>query len=703
MKGLVKLTEAISSASGNIDKLTSVHDVANKTGIISDEEASPLKEAAAVASLAINVISAPFINADLTVYEGTKAAQIKSAFSELETHSGITGEAARALGKVKDINRAKNNFLASPLFSAATTITITGALSGGMAVPLVVGGIAVETAVAAKNINDIYVLRDEYFHLKDFVDSKEIKKDTLEELTLELRKRTGKDNELNIEQILGITPPPISPENPKLEPLLDNDGKKKFGQALILKVGSVAASNVLSAGALMAQGPVGVVVNIAQLASSTALSTVLEMSEIEVKNDFLKGINELRKEGPPYQTHKEAPSRISSYLFKFKSSLNKMLGKDPPPNPSNASISRKYDLASFAIKEKTQASALEALTHNEEFQDNLAKLSTTKQGTKEYDQIATDLRTVYLAAKGSALDEIRKSPFYQNEQISKPTTKLETVTKSFSTIVTTVTRYFHPTKEASSLSGAMEEAQGALAVSGATKDKVHAKLLQKRTELKEKEAELEAKTREELSKKQTKPTFFQKIKNLFSTNDSKKKAHISETLQEDLLMPTPKPLVQDTKKTKDIERQKIQELLAILEDQKISKTEKIKYIETHCNAENLKISVKQNDGKEVSIIEYAAQNNLGSKIISSLLNKADINTFSLQQLQSSHDIAETNKSKSYPLSKSRSRAIHTRDSIDQFISKMEAGRALISDVSTVTPSSVTQSLQKTKTKTKSHN
>ena len=776
---LQKITSAISGSGAKVDKISGINNAVQRvsgdpdpSGINDDPQrvlgdsyskkstlVQGAKEAASMLFLGINSLSKIAVNAELPLYEGTQAAKIQAEatarFEKLKNEDSQKGAAARALASAASANTIKNTFLASPAFNAATGIIIAGVATGGIGAAVAVGGIAVEAGVEAKKINDIHVLRDEYYHLHDFANSKTIKKSALELLNLELKESHNQDRtELDIQRIIGVSPTPENDKNPKLEKIEEIESfKKKALKDSAKNIFKKVANNVISTGSTAIHSPVVAAKKVGELVASSVIETSSKMSEEEIKNGLLTEINALRKESPKYKTHEAEPSKMQLYLHKIKVKISESIGKEPPPEPTARKVSRKYDLANIALTEKVQALALTELALDEEFKSNLVKLSKESKGSKTYEAIEMKLIAKHLEVRGTILDSVKKENFYQNEQIKQPTNNITNVLKSLSTVKSTVSRYFHPFKKSENLESAKQDAKNAIDSSSAQVQKKTAEMLRRKAAIIEEKAKKEEEKRLEKAKNiKEKLNWIKGILNFINKknklieaakNNSFSAEPKKEVKQQDpgllargahriakrlgltdqhLVPMVPKENIENSQKksseaqkptepkkevkqqdpvllagvthsdTKGIDlidksletkeniknsqkksseaqkptepekqagqntpdknsidpsKEKMDQLVSMMDKKPLSHLDKediVNHIEKNFDSKSLKANIKNSDGSELSIIEYAVKNNLGSKIVGAILNKADKDTFSMDQLQNASKKLEKLKS-----------------------------------------------------------
>jgi hypothetical protein len=462
----INLFNTAGNISDAIQEVTGLQDLKSKMDIKEDSKLpSVLKEMLSVAAITVNTALSPVMNAGLRTFEGTEVEKLEEKLTKdfqaliEKDETGTTKKIFEAFAKA---NEVKNIAIASPADSAAISFVLplaVGSVAGPIGLGVAAGVIAAQVAVGAKENNAIAVKTDELFHLQDYSHSKMIKNQAMEKLAL--------DNDLKpkaLEKLLGIKyEQHVNQDKANLEINNNNISSEKIASTFIkdfgLNIAESTATNIISTGAAVVQGPYAVAAALAKIAISSLANVSENISNEQAKSIIDEKISQLRTEGPSYKAVKD---KLPSYRKKANRQFNiirKKLGLSEV-KPEEIKVSRKYDLANKAMDEKINSLALEKLAQlrvvnaktekeNKEAQELensfsiLAKTSAIKEkdkkeeykNSKKYKDALDHVHKKFLEEKGNALEEVKKNPLYQYEQIHKPKTRLGSIKKRLHTAI----------------------------------------------------------------------------------------------------------------------------------------------------------------------------------------------------------------------------------------------------------------------------
>ncbi|MCT4634917.1 MAG: hypothetical protein N4A31_01545 [Rickettsiales bacterium] len=306
----------------------------------------------------------------------------QEGFSETLNDSAVLRGAKKISGKTVDAVFSPAA-LAGIKIAAGTLLTAAGPIGIGIAA----GAAAGEIGAAAYDINQLRVKHDEACHLKEYAEYKKNKDKLINDITLKCQ---ANDPNISNEEVgailkesgaLGKTTKTkqIKDKTPTKTPEEEQESFKEV-MAKNLAMNSVAMLGSSNPAMFISMiNPVGAAVEIGLTAGRAVAESVGEMNEEEANNKTLDTIEQRRKNGPEYKTYNDLDPESLEYKGNVaKNRLRKIVGAEEQ-DPTRSEISRKYDLAEAALRERLVAESLYELSQSDDFIHNITTAAKLKR------------------------------------------------------------------------------------------------------------------------------------------------------------------------------------------------------------------------------------------------------------------------------------------------------------------------------------
>lgn len=305
----------------------------------------------------------------------------QEGFSEALHDNAVLSGAKEIAGKTIDVVFSPAA-LAGAKIAAGALLTAAGPIGIGIAA----GAAAGEIGAAAYDINRLRVMHDEACHLKEYAEYKENKEKLIEDITLQCQANDPNITKKEVRAILkesGALGKEIKQTKEKTSTKTPEEEQEEFKDVLArnLAINSVAMLGCTNPAIFISMiNPVGAAVQVGLTAGRSVAMSANEMTEDQYNKKTVDTIEQRRKAGPEgYKTHNELDPESLEYKGNVaKNKLRRLVGAEEQ-DPTRSEISRKYDLAEYALRERLSAESLNDLSQSDAFIHNITKAVKLKR------------------------------------------------------------------------------------------------------------------------------------------------------------------------------------------------------------------------------------------------------------------------------------------------------------------------------------
>lgn len=293
----------------------------------------------------------------------------------------LKGDYLKALGNSEVFNGVKEtagktaDVVFSPTALSGVKIAAATIAGGPIGAAIAIAAVAGTASAAAYDINRLNVLHDEACHLNEYAKYKKTKDKLVEDITLQCQVNDPRVTEEEVKTVLKETgildhetkqanKSKSSTENPK-----EVQSEFKEVMAKNLAINSVillAAQN--PAAFLSLADPIGAGIEAGVTVARTIAQSATDMSEEKASQSTISIIEERRNTGPEkYKKHNDIdPGSLEYQGNVAKNKIRRLIGVEET-DPGKSEVSRKYDLAEAALRERVSTETLNDLSQDSAF------------------------------------------------------------------------------------------------------------------------------------------------------------------------------------------------------------------------------------------------------------------------------------------------------------------------------------------------